>query len=54
MDRMMDEPVLDVDCTAIAVDQNAVRDFLTFYVDNPDARDELGTPASLRWVSARR
>ncbi|MFI7589863.1 hypothetical protein ACIB24_22560 [Spongisporangium articulatum] len=47
IDRRLDEPVLDIDCTLLALDQDAVRAFLTHYVEHPEDRAELGTSASL-------
>lgn len=40
-------PSVEVRCDRIDVDSLLLYSWLKFYVDNPDARGELGTPASL-------
>lgn len=48
LDRLTPVPMIEINCLYLALDQNLVHHLVTFYVENPQARSELGTPASLR------
>lgn len=48
IDRLPPAPMIEVDCRKFDVDPAALLSFLTAYVDTPDNRAELGTPAALR------
>lgn len=46
-DPRFSEPSIEIRCDLIDVDSLLLHSWLRFYVDNPGARTELGTPASL-------
>ncbi len=50
LDKLPPVPMIEVDTIALAVDPNVVYQFMRFYVENPAARAELGTDASLQRV----
>lgn len=41
-----------VDCLTFAIDQNLVHGLVTYYVEHPQARDELGTQGALTRVAS--
>lgn len=51
-DPRFSEPSIEVRCDLIDVDSLLLHSWLKFYVDNPAARSELGTPASLARAQA--
>lgn len=48
LDKLPPVPMIEIDTTSLAVDPNLVYHLVRFYVDNPDARAELGTETSLQ------
>lgn len=52
LDKLPPVPMIEIDTTSLAVNPNLVYHLLRFYVENPDARTELGTDASLERVRA--
>ncbi|WP_410604957.1 hypothetical protein [Amycolatopsis sp. lyj-90] len=51
LDKLPPAPMIEIDTTSFAVDPNVVYHLVRFYVENPAARAELGTDASLRRFS---
>ena len=47
LDKLPPVPMTAIDCTVFAIDRNLLYHFVTFYVENPSARGELGTETSL-------
>lgn len=52
IDKLPPVPMIEIDCPNLAIDPSLVYHFVKFYVDNPAARDELGTSASLERARA--
>jgi hypothetical protein len=50
LDRLPPVPAIIIDCLALGIDQNLVHHVITYYVDHPEARMELGTQAALTRV----
>jgi hypothetical protein len=48
VDKLPPVPMIEVNCTSLAIDPNLVYWLLRFYVENPAARAELGTEAAIR------
>lgn len=47
IDRLPPVPMIEIDCRKFGVEPDALLSFLSAYVDTPDNRAELGTPAAL-------
>ncbi|WP_141868688.1 hypothetical protein [Arthrobacter sp. SLBN-53] len=47
IDRLPPVPMIEIDCRKFSVEPSALLSFLSAYVDTPDNRAELGTPATL-------
>ena len=47
IDRLPPVPMIEIDCRKFGVEPSALLSFLSAYVDTPDNREELGTPAAL-------
>ncbi len=54
LDHLPPVPMIAVDCLTFAIDQNLIHRLVTYYVDHPQARDELGTQAALSRVASLR
>ncbi|WP_199429635.1 hypothetical protein [Qaidamihabitans albus] len=52
LDKLPPVPMIEIDTTALALDPNLVYHLVRFYVDNPAARVELGTGASIERARA--
>lgn len=52
IDKLPPVPMIEVNCPNLAIDASLVYHFVKFYVDNPAARGELGTSASLERARA--
>lgn len=53
LDKLPPVAMIEIDTTAIAVDRTLVYHLVRFYVENPTARAELGTEASLQRIRTR-
>ncbi|RSN37579.1 hypothetical protein DL990_00635 [Amycolatopsis sp. WAC 01416] len=53
LDKLPPAPMIEIDTTSFALDPTVVYHLVRFYVENPAARAELGTDASLRRFSPR-
>lgn len=47
IDRLPPVPMIEVDCRKFDVDSRELYGYLRHYVDNPDAREELGTDVAI-------
>jgi hypothetical protein len=52
-DRLPMRPEIDVHCELFDIDSVLLYHLLRFYLEHPEARDELGTPASLTRIRDR-
>ncbi len=48
LDKLPPVPMIEIDTTVIAVDRNLIYHLVRYYVENPSARPELGTQASVQ------
>ncbi|MPZ00574.1 MAG: hypothetical protein GEU97_21885 [Actinophytocola sp.] len=48
IDKLPPVPMIEIDCPNLAIEPSLVYHLVKFYVDNPSARGELGTDASIQ------
>jgi hypothetical protein len=52
LDRLPRDSMIVIDCLTFGIDRNLLHEIVTYYVDHPEAREELGTERDLARVAS--